>query len=203
MWSQNDIEILINDKYANLLPIYNSYPFFIQKVDMAKYIILYEYGGMYLDVDLDIKSSINQLPLDKCIIARSPKLNVNIFSKCISFLPWTNVVNNNFLYLPYAKHPLCKLLIDNLHVYSCRYFWEFKAEYIFRSTGPLYLMKMLDIYLKTNDVPYYVNPETIFHDMAENSWNKMPIDIHDIKFILFVMILIFLIIICFSKNSKK
>jgi mannosyltransferase OCH1-like enzyme len=216
LWDQSQIETLITEKYPFLLDVYNSYPFFIQKVDLAKYVILYEYGGFYFDVDLDIDKDFfntistyinvpkyikitassfqNDEKVSMCVFARSPTLDLPFISKIFSFLPWTNVVNNNFLYFPRPNHPLCEMLVKNLHEYSCRYPWELKAEYIFRSTGPIYLMNIIRKYLdrdKIYDITY-IEPNNIFTDIAENSWNKVPLDKHDFIFIIMFLALIIL-----------
>lgn len=52
LWTDEDNRNLIKNKYSWFLPIYDAYPHVIQRVDVARYFILYEYGGVYSDLDI-------------------------------------------------------------------------------------------------------------------------------------------------------
>lgn len=45
LWSEDEILSLINREYPELLETFTSYPHFILRVDLAKYIIMHHYGG--------------------------------------------------------------------------------------------------------------------------------------------------------------
>ena len=51
MWSDEDLEKLIRDDYPFFLDTYMGYDETIKRVDMARYFILYKYGGVYADMD--------------------------------------------------------------------------------------------------------------------------------------------------------
>lgn len=52
-WDDNKIKQLIRQYYdSSYLDIYNSYDTYAQKSDIARYLILYIYGGIYLDTDV-------------------------------------------------------------------------------------------------------------------------------------------------------
>ena len=51
LWNSSMIEKLLQDKYPTLAGVYFSYSQWINKVDMAKYVILHHRGGIYADVD--------------------------------------------------------------------------------------------------------------------------------------------------------
>ncbi|AUV58470.1 glycosyltransferase [Bandra megavirus] len=58
-WDENKIVKLIHDKFdQEYLDLYNSYTFPAQKADFARYIILYTYGGIYLDMDMVCKKNL-------------------------------------------------------------------------------------------------------------------------------------------------
>lgn len=59
LWDDIQIRKIIPDKY---LDMYNSYQYMHQKIDFAKYVILYEIGGVYLDIDV-----VSVRPLDKLL----------------------------------------------------------------------------------------------------------------------------------------
>jgi hypothetical protein len=53
LWNDtNDIDNLIKNKFPNYLTLYKSLPFHITKIDFARFCILYEYGGIYADMDM-------------------------------------------------------------------------------------------------------------------------------------------------------
>ena len=49
-WDKERIEFLVNK--TEWSDVYYSSPLMIQKIDIAKYIILLEYGGIYIDIDI-------------------------------------------------------------------------------------------------------------------------------------------------------
>jgi mannosyltransferase OCH1-like enzyme len=55
LWNASMVEELLEERYPQLRDLYHSYGHWVRRADMARYIVLYEYGGIY--VDLDIKST--------------------------------------------------------------------------------------------------------------------------------------------------
>lgn len=51
----------MNEKFNWFLPIFNNYTYKIQKIDVAKYFILYYYGGIYSDLDIEPRKNIKSL----------------------------------------------------------------------------------------------------------------------------------------------
>ena len=51
MWGLKECEELICDKYLHYVDLWNSFRYPIQKCDFIRYLILYEYGGWYVDCD--------------------------------------------------------------------------------------------------------------------------------------------------------
>jgi mannosyltransferase OCH1-like enzyme len=70
MWTDEDLENLIKTKYNYFYDTYMSYDVHIKRVDAARYFILYEYGGMYVDMDYEcIQNFWNQINQDKVSMA--------------------------------------------------------------------------------------------------------------------------------------
>ena len=57
LWDDKSIRAFLERNYPYFLPAYDSYPYNIQRVDSARYFILYHYGGVYMDLDVGCKSS--------------------------------------------------------------------------------------------------------------------------------------------------
>ena len=194
LWKNSDIT---DDLFPSrkLLKLFDSYDYAIQKIDLLKYLILNKYGGYYFDVDLDV---INLPKFNKLTFGFQPRLNMGYenpvmeyLAKKFSFLPEKNVVNNNFMFCE-AGDKFMQYLLQEIPKYKSRKPWELKSEYVFGSTGPVFLMQLIEKTPKRNyDL---VNSSQIFHDKAENSWNK-SLDTHDLKFFIFIGLLFFLVII--------
>jgi mannosyltransferase OCH1-like enzyme len=60
-WTDADITRLVADEYPELVSLFRRYPDQIQRVDAARYLILYKYGGVYADLDVVCRRSFEDL----------------------------------------------------------------------------------------------------------------------------------------------
>jgi mannosyltransferase OCH1-like enzyme len=73
MWNDNDIDKLIKNNYNWFYKTYIGYKHNINRVDVARYFYLYEYGGIYADMDFEcLKNFEHLLPRGKACIGESP-----------------------------------------------------------------------------------------------------------------------------------
>lgn len=209
LWKNSDItdDLFMKPEWKKL---YDSYPYPIQRIDMLKYLILYKYGGLYFDIDLEVKKGVirgladQQIPNIFPTFGIAPKLVIKksnpiheYFARLFSFLPNERVINNNFMFMPYAEHPFMITLMEELENYKYRKPWELKAEYIFSSTGPNFLM---DVIKKANIDHSTILNTNLFHDNAENSWNRIPFDSHDFSFFTFLFLLVLFVYFILNKH---
>ena len=61
VWKEEDVRRLIDEKYPQYADIYSGYRLNIQRADLARYIVLYEYGGMYADLDMSAVRPVREL----------------------------------------------------------------------------------------------------------------------------------------------
>jgi mannosyltransferase OCH1-like enzyme len=52
MWNDEDLNNLIQQYFSKYFELYNSFPYHIIKIDFARFCILYQYGGIYADMDM-------------------------------------------------------------------------------------------------------------------------------------------------------
>ena len=52
LWSDESIQNFIQMYYPAFISTFEAYPFTIQRVDAARYFILYHFGGVYMDMDI-------------------------------------------------------------------------------------------------------------------------------------------------------
>lgn len=162
LWDDEMISELIKKIFPQFMKIYNSYPKLVQKVDSAKYIILYHYGGIYIDMDLECIQSLNGL-LNKysnssceCILL---KCDMNILAR-FAFYGTTNDIIQNCFAMSIPNFYLWKTCVEQMSVEDLDMKkYEILEKYIFRTTGPGLLTKVYHelknkngIYLLDTDV---------------------------------------------------
>ena len=60
-WTDDDIDNFMSTHYPWFVPLFESYEYPIQKVDVARYFIIYHFGGIYCDLDIAPKMNIEPL----------------------------------------------------------------------------------------------------------------------------------------------
>ena len=140
LWTDESARKLIHDKYPLLLSTYDSYTEGIRKADALRYIILYEYGGVYADMDLESLRPIDpMLRKYSCFIGKEPDEHPILdsgFDKLVI----------NALIGCRAQHPFMKLLMNNLPAF--KHMWH-----VMDSTGPHFVTLAYNNYTKNNKFP--------------------------------------------------
>jgi inositol phosphorylceramide mannosyltransferase catalytic subunit len=90
-WSDEDCRKLVEKEFPDFLPIFDAYPYAIQRADAIRPILMYVYGGVYADCDIACKKPIDDLfykdhdcylihqssgleIITNCLIASKPKV---------------------------------------------------------------------------------------------------------------------------------
>jgi len=61
LWTDEDLRNLIEQEFSWFLPYYDAYPHNIQRVDAARYFIMYHFGGVYADLDMQSLTPLDPL----------------------------------------------------------------------------------------------------------------------------------------------
>lgn len=61
LWTDEDNLALIRTSYSWFLPTYDAYKHEIERVDAVRYFILYSYGGIYIDLDMECLKPLDDL----------------------------------------------------------------------------------------------------------------------------------------------
>ena len=78
MWYDADLDNFMKEKYPEYWPMYQNYPRKIQRIDVARYFILYEYGGIYADMDFEcVRPFMDRVDDSKVGVAESQHLEDN------------------------------------------------------------------------------------------------------------------------------
>lgn len=133
-WTDDSARNLIAEKFPNILPAYDGYLENIRRADAMRYAILYEYGGVYADLDME-----SLLPIDSitrkysCILPQEPYEHPIIDSNADHLVI-------NALMACRAGHPLMKRFLDNIPNYF--HMWN-----VLDSTGPHYITLLYNQYV--------------------------------------------------------
>lgn len=140
LWDKKTCRELIKNKFNWFLSIYDRYKWTIQKADAIRYFILYEYGGVYCDIDLEPARSITPL-LDKY----KNKMAILYCS------PNSGLLTNDFMVSKKGNPFWKKVWYEMVRTHNTDYFSKHLT--VMYSTGPL----MLDsIYEKQGNKKKYV-----------------------------------------------
>ena len=137
LWNSTMALDLIKFKFPELLPLYNSYSHWVRRADVARYVILYEYGGVYVDMDIGCRGRIDVL------------INSLATSHVVLYLTKPFGVSNDFMIAKprtaFFRHVLCGLGTGN------RWYILPSATTIMM-TGPGYLYSRYKTFDRFEDV---------------------------------------------------
>jgi mannosyltransferase OCH1-like enzyme len=130
LWTDEMNRNLIASYFAWFLPFYDNYEYNIQRADVVRYFILYKYGGIYVDLDVLSRQSLDKLftELDKYNDVVALVSSGNLSSYASNWLMISTALNSFWI-------EVWKMLIDSYNNKNC--WWcigkHFKVMY---STGP-------------------------------------------------------------------
>ncbi|XP_053399462.1 uncharacterized protein LOC128557031 [Mercenaria mercenaria] len=166
-WTDESARKLIADKYSHLLPAYDMYPENIRRADALRYVVLYEYGGVYVDLDMESLLSLNSIVRKySCILPQEPYEHPIIDSN------FEHLVINAFMACR-AGHPLMKKFLETLPKFA--HMWN-----VLDSTGPHYATLVYHDYIDNskldptdNDGVYLAPAEYFFPTIDPSKFSYM------------------------------
>jgi mannosyltransferase OCH1-like enzyme len=190
-----DNENIVKEHFPMLLETYVSFPYPIQRADMIRYIVLYVYGGIYLDLDYICNKSFDDLVLTNEVGLTQSGNTPGIFT-------------NSFL-ASKPKSVFWLILLDTIQKGIPWYERITKHMEIMNSTGPLMLNRVAKENLsfiqdlKNIQVPcnvcdlntcqpdnrYYLTP---IDGRSWNSWDSLVLNFIYCKY----KIIIFIVVVC-------
>jgi len=174
-FTDNDILSFMKQHYPDYIKTYEKLPIKIQKIDFFRYIAVYHYGGIYMDLDMDGITNMDDILQYKAVFP----VDEYITDRLSHHKRYKYYYNNNqkFLLGQYAfaaepKNEFVKLLIDNIHnnihtiVKSVNHNDE---EYVFKTTGPDYVSKVYMDYANKSTIHILDNGKRqYFGDYAQH-----------------------------------
>lgn len=106
-----EIENFIKNKFPEYYSTFKNFKFKIQKIDFFRYLAVYYYGGVYLDLDIKLSLPLSDLTNNKnAVFPLEFKKNSD---KLLQQQGFYGLIGNYAFYAP-KKHPFLKLIIDNI-----------------------------------------------------------------------------------------
>ncbi|XP_053408032.1 uncharacterized protein LOC128559701 [Mercenaria mercenaria] len=134
-WTKKSARNLISLRQPDLLSTWDNYPLVINKADALRYVLLYEFGGVYVDLDMKCMRPLDRATIKyACILTPEPFEHSAILFK-IPFL-----LSTAFM-MCRPKHPFMKQAILSLQEFSRR-------RNMLAIAGPLFLTTMFKRYNK-------------------------------------------------------
>lgn len=165
-FEESDIETFFKTLYPDYYSTYQSLPILIQKLDFFRYVAIYHYGGIYLDLDI-----VALKPLDESFFAHScvfpideylhPSMNRNpryrpFFQEGCYFLL------GQYGFAAEPRHPFLLNLIQNIHGKIKQIKTEYESNqpmrkrdrewFVYRTTGPDYVTECFMRYWNKSEI---------------------------------------------------
>lgn len=106
LWHDAEIYEFVRSTFPQFWPTFLAYPHNISRIDLARYLLLYEYGGIYADMDFYVlRNFYGELPAGRASIAESA---------------WDEEVYQNALMASPPRHPYWHYLLSELLAQSAR-----------------------------------------------------------------------------------
>ena len=171
LWSRKMVEREIDKKEnADYQKLYYEFDQDIMRIDFARYLILYRFGGIYIDLDI-------------CMMNKSIK---HLFKESYFFVKWSDSeLPYNALLGTHKNNPLYKEILDHCKesYYEKRnqpIYKTWKGRFVFQTTGHFMLQRVLrkhkitdfldilKIFAKDGRVVQGKNP--LFEDTSASVW---------------------------------
>ena len=137
-WTEQDILCYFKQRHVDFLELYNSYGPMIFKTDVMRYFLMYDYGGFYLDLDIECLKALDpwshyapcvlthETYEHSFLVKKQRDVEVNVMTTVLASRP---------------QHPYFKLLQQSLLEYHA----QFPTD-VLRATGPLFMNDILQRY---------------------------------------------------------
>jgi mannosyltransferase OCH1-like enzyme len=140
LWTDESMKQFVKKEYPWFYKTYNDYPYLIQRCDAFRFLVLYKYGGIYIDMDIMCKKTLTPLLKYDLVLVKSANYDT---------------LTNSFI-ISTKENPFIKYCIDNLINYKDSYSLFGKHIHIMNSTGPFFIDNRANEYKLSKKDNYYI-----------------------------------------------
>jgi len=143
-WDKESIDDFLREYYPDFIPYYYEFPYDVQRWDSIRYLILYHFGGLYVDMDYECIEPIDSLLDDStCCMGLEPSEHAIENRK--------NIILGNALMASVPRHPYFDTIIKTIKQGEMRRFPN-KALQVMETTGPFMLTRMYENYPNKDEI---------------------------------------------------
>ena len=143
LWCADECDELVNT-YSDIKKYYHSVRHNIMKCDIIRYLILYQFGGMYVDLDVMPNKNVIKIDPEKFTLCNYVNKNTDFDIEIIVSQKYNIDLYNFLLYIPKQIEEK-----NNIDIYT-----NWKVRYVFQTTGPRSFIR----FCKENDIKYDTIP---------------------------------------------
>ena len=154
-WNKKRMDIFVRKFYPEFAPVYFGYKYDVQRWNVIRYLILYTFGGVYVDFDCECLKSIDEYLRDKnCIFGLEPQEHAKLLNKEF-------IVSNAFI-ASKKGHPFLQYIIEGLPRIESKA--KDKVKVVMETSGVLMLTSSYESWIEKNHV--YLFPSTYISPMS-------------------------------------
>jgi mannosyltransferase OCH1-like enzyme len=185
IWDDHKVQKHFKNK-TNILNTYNNFPYLHQKVDFIRYCILYEFGGIYLDMDVTVLKSFDKLVNEnknyECILSTINLDKLDSYIMCQN----SQFVNNGII-IAKKQSKFIKSIIDYIiENPECKWFDLSSSMCVYRTTGPALFSRLYKNYAHKDKIKLlhwsYLEP-CLLGDICDITDHTYTIHHHDVTWI--------------------
>ena len=142
-WSDLSIMEFIASYYPDYVALFEGYTHPLERADAIRYFIMYEFGGIYANFDMEVRRPLDSL-IERgysCILGEEPPIQTK----------WLYDINRsvfNALMLCAPRHPFFRLVIDSLREFQQSV--RSSRDTITFKTGPYFLQQVVARYMQAD-----------------------------------------------------
>jgi len=151
-FSDEDIDDFLSKEYPEWFKTYNKFPVKIQKIDFFRYVAIYHFGGFYLDLDMTVFKSFDDLLNNECVFPIDQNINCSTynedrFKEICEQDKSLKIILGQYAFAARKENKFIKMLIDNIHnnIDDVVSKYNDSLKYVYITTGPDYVT---DVYIK-------------------------------------------------------
>lgn len=171
LWNKTDADQFLKTHYPDFIPVYESYPHDIQRSHAMRYLILYTFGGMYVDMDCECVE-----PVDLLIGGSDCFLDMELPTESMYYNK--QIMLGNYFMGCTPGHDFFKRIIDEIVATRNKQLSPYASYQIKESTGEFMLTGVYSSYPGKDEITLIpaelVNPVTapesrmLLSDMASS-----------------------------------
>lgn len=157
LWNKADVDQFLKTYYPDFIPVYESYLYDIQRSYVLRYLILYTFGGLYVDMDCECVEPVDLLICGSaCFVGMELQTESMYYNK--------QIILGNYFMGCIPGYDYFKSIIDDITINGNRQFSTYASYQIKESIGEFMLTRIYSSYPVKDEITLIpaelVNPIT-------------------------------------------